>query len=376
MMCERPENSVRVLVVGQTPPPYGGQAIMIQKLLEGNYKRIELFHVRMSFSKEMGEAGSFKLHKILELLKVIVMITRARLKYRPQILYYPPSGPKFWPVLRDIAILAATRWMFPKVVFHFHAGGLGNYYTKLPSILKPLFRKAYFNPAAAIHLSKYSPSDGESIQAGRIYVIPNGIEDVYPTYSDYKGQFNQTPVILFVGALYESKGVFDLLHAAHILKSQGYRFQMRLMGQGSEEMETAIRNFISENGLNVSVKLIGVKIGDEKWREFAIADIFCFPTYFEAETFGVVLLEAMMFGLPIVATRWRGIPALVKDGENGFLVPIKTPEELAEKLKLLLDDKCLRKSMGRRGREIFLKEYTIDKFRERMEQVFLEVYNG
>ena len=64
----------RILVVGQTPPPFGGQAIMIEALLDGKYKKAKLFHVRMSFSKEMDDMGKFALSKVFHLLKVVIEI--------------------------------------------------------------------------------------------------------------------------------------------------------------------------------------------------------------------------------------------------------------------------------------------------------------
>jgi len=362
---------VRVLIVGQTPPPYGGQAIMIQKLLEGHYEHVQLFHVRMHFFRNMGEAGRFQLRKVIETFKVLFKIILARIRHKPHILYYPPAGPKIWPVLKDIIILTATRRMFPKIVFHFRAGGLGEYYHQSPSLLKFFLRLAYFRPDVAIHNSEFS-NDGEIIKAKKVYVIPNGIEDVFSNFSNLKNSISEIPVILYVGALYESKGVFDLLKAVQILNDQGYRFCLKLIGQGATEVEDAVRGFIFRNGLNENVKLLGVKVGDEKWLEFATSDIFCFPTYFEAENTPVVILEAMMFGLPVVATKWRGIPAMVRDRENGFLVSIRAPHEIAEKLKILIENENLRREMGRRGREIFLREFTIDKFRKKMEEVFLE----
>ena len=363
---------LRVLVVGQTPPPFGGQSIMIQKLLEGHYDLVQLYHVRMAFSRNMGEVGSFKFRKIIELLKVIINIIKSFLRHRPDILLYHPSGPSFWPILRDIAILISTRWLFPKTIFFFHAGGLGEFYQNAPFLLKSLMKLAYFSPDAAIHLSELSPPDGQTIRARRVFIVPNGHKDVYPNYAGRYPKSNP-PVILFVGAIYPSKGVFDLLEACKILKSKGIEFQVRIMGEGPQQVIESIDKFLSQNGLKNNVRLIGVKIDQEKWKEFAMADIFCFPTYFEAETLGNVVLEAMMFELPVVATEWRGVPTMVREGENGFLVPIKAPVLLAERLQRLLEDAELRRSMGKKGRERFLKDFTEEKFYERMQNVFLSV---
>jgi glycosyltransferase involved in cell wall biosynthesis len=363
---------LRVLVVGQTPPPFGGQSIMIQKLLEGHYDMVDLYHVRMAFSRNMGEMGRFRFFKIIELLKVIIRIIKSFVRFHPDILLYPPSGNRFWPVLRDIIVLISTRWLFPKTIFVFHAGGLGEFYQNAPFWIKYMMKLAYFNPDAAIHISELSSSDSQIIQARRVFIVPNGLEDVYPNYAGHYPKSNP-PVILFVGAIYPSKGIFDLLEACKILKSNGIEFQVRIMGEGSQQVIESINRFLSQNGLKNNVHLIGIKIDQEKWKEFAMADIFCFPTYFEAENLPIVILEAMMFELPVVATEWRAIPTVVREGENGFLVPIKAPVLLAERLQRLLEDAELRRSMGKKGRERFLKDFTEEKFYERMRNVFLSV---
>lgn len=103
------------------------------------------------------------------------------------------------------------------------------------------------------------------------------------------------------------------------------------------------------------------------------ADIFCFPTYYPIENQPLVLLEAMLHSLPIISTNWRAIPDIITDGEEGFLVPINSPIDIAKKIELLSNDKDLREQMGKKGREKFLKEYTIEKHLARMEQAFKEV---
>jgi hypothetical protein len=107
---------IRVLVVGSTPPPHGGQAIMIRKLLDGAYTRVKLFHVRMAFSQGLGDMGRFRFGKILHLFRVIFSILFARLRHGTTVLYYPPAGPTRGAMYRDWAILLPTRWLFKRVV--------------------------------------------------------------------------------------------------------------------------------------------------------------------------------------------------------------------------------------------------------------------
>lgn len=362
-----------ILVVGQTPPPHGGQAIMIEKMLDGDYGPIQLHHVRMKFSKDMDEVGRFSLSKLTELARLIARIYYARVTCRAEVLYYPPAGPDRVPILRDIAILLSTRWLFKKTIFHFHAGSLTEAYAGLPAPVRPLFRAAYAHPDVAVRISELAPEDGKRLGARKEYVIPNGIEDAYPTTPAAHKEEGVVD-ILFVGVLQESKGVMDLLRACEQLRRRGCSFRTHLMGRHkSASSKREILDFIQHHGLGEYIDFLGVCSGQEKWAAFARADILCFPSYFESETFGLVLVEAFSFGIPVVSTRWRGIPSIVEDGHTGFLVDIQDPDAVADCLERLILDPELRAEMGARGRQKYLQHYTIDRYRDRLRDVFTEV---
>ena len=116
---------------------------------------------------------------------------------------------------------------------------------------------------------------------------------------------------------------------------------------------------------------MGKKYGTYKAEVFSKADIFAFPTY--NETFGLVLVEAMQFSLPVVSTFEGGIPDVVEDGETGFLVPQNDAVALAEKLELLIKDPVLRKEMGEMGREKYEAEFTLAAFEERFTTILKEL---
>jgi glycosyltransferase involved in cell wall biosynthesis len=370
----RPVDSIRgVLVVGQTPPPYGGQAVMIQQLLDAEIPSVSFCHVRMSFSEDMDAIGRFQLKKILHLVSVVFRIFIARIRYRPSILYYPPAGPNRVPFYRDAVILILTRWMFKQTVFHFHAGGISTLYSKLNPMEQWLFRLAYFHPAAAIQTSALAPDDGNFLNAEKTVIVENGLPDVYPRFASLaQGRKNlAVPRILFVGALYESKGIRVLMEACRILKDRGADFELECVGRfESASYEAEIKKLIAESGLSECIRFSGVLIGDKKWEAYACADMFCFPSFFESESFGLVNIEAMQFELPVVSTNWRGIPGVVKEGENGFLAEIRNPQQVAEKLAQLIEDPGLRETMGRAGRKIFLERFSSEVWISKMSDVF------
>jgi glycosyltransferase involved in cell wall biosynthesis len=101
--------------------------------------------------------------------------------------------------------------------------------------------------------------------------------------------------------------------------------------------------------------------------------VFCFPSHYISESFGVVLIEAMSFGLPIVTTHWRGIPDVVGASGGAFIVEPKQPHLVAEGLQALMRDPELRTFMGRKNREWFCDHYTLAMYRGRMEMVLQSV---
>lgn len=363
------QRPIRILVVGQTPPPFGGQAVMIEHFLQGKYRSIKLFHVRMAFSEDMESVGKFALRKVLVLFTTILSIWFARFRYRAAVLYYPPSGPNKVPVLRDIVLLCATRWLFKKVVFHFHAGGVSAFGPQLPAAIRPLFNLAYRTPALAIRTAPQNPEDGKALGAVRDVVVPNGIPDLRGTVPERCAAPGEPLVILFTGVLIPSKGVRVLLAAFRILVAKGIPARLELMGKwGDVAFAGECIRFVEEHGLNDRVVFLGVKRDREKNVHFAACDIFCFPSYFEAESFGLVLAEAMQFAKPVVSTLWRGIPSVVKDGVNGYLVPVQDAQAVADRLHELALDPVLRERMGQEGRRIFTRDLTLEAFHRSMER--------
>ena len=360
----------RILVVGQTPPPYGGQAIMINNMLSRDLPGIKMFHARMDFSSDMEEVGKFKFTKILKLAKLILTIYYYRIKYSINNLYYPPAPPNKIPMMRDIAILVSCRWMFRNTIFHFHAAGISEMHRKLKGLLRKAFERAYFHPEYAITISEYNPKDADYFRCKKEYLIPNGLSDLR-TADVSRRPDTGCRVLLYVGVLTESKGIMILLHATLQLVNRGQRFTVRMVGRfESIAFEREVRTFISTHNLEHVVEFTGVLTGSDKANAFATADIFCFPTFFEAETFGLVALEAMQFGLPVVSTSWRGVPSIVRNGINGFTVPPRNSDMFAEKVDLLLNNRALAVEMGQAGRRIYEEEYTDEIYTSRLHQMF------
>ncbi len=359
----------RVIVVGQTPPPYGGQAIMIQRLLEQTYEGVDLHHVRMGYSREMKEVGSFRLRKVAHLITLVFRVARARLRTKADVLYYPPAGPDLVPIYRDIVFLISVRWMFRRTIFHFEAGGLTEVLDSLNVFQRKLFLAAYGRPDVVIRLSERLPEDGKRLQAKQELIVPNAIPDLEHPLAGRRSA--KIPTILFVGVVRRSKGVEVLLRAAGELKGKDLGFRLEIVGEPSSAVFVQeMQELVEEEGLDEVVHWRGLLIDADKDDAYAKTDIFCFPSFFESETTPIVLMEAMRAGLPIVSTTWRGIPDIVEDGVTGFLTPIEDPGSVARGLERLIIDPALRRRMGTAGRDAFEARFTLDHYRDGIQRAF------
>ena len=361
----------RILIIGQTPPPYHGQGIMTKMLIESSLNNIIIYHIRLEFSKSLSEIGSLKIRKVIHLFNVLIKALVFKVRYWPQALYYMPSGPNFNPFVRDIVLLSILRLFYKKVIFHFRAAGISDYIKTSNKFWRMLGNFIYRRPEISIQLSKHNPSDGEYFHSKNTLIIPNGIEDRYIVYNDKLKNNNKVPVILYLGFLKESKGVLILLKAIKLLKDKKIKFKLLLVGNfDSLKFKNTVNLFIKENNLNDQVEIIGQRVGREKWDLYFNSDIFCFPTYYESESFGNVVLESMMFKLPVVGARWRGVQDLIKDNYTGFLINGRNPSDYAEKLKKLLISPDLRDKMGEIARERYLHEFTQSLFLNRIQKAF------
>lgn len=367
---------LRVVVVGQTPPPFHGQGIMLERLVRSRMKSVSIRHVRMAFSGSMDDVGRFQIGKLFHLVSVVLQIVLARVGHRAEVLYYPPAGPNRVPVYRDLIILLATRWMFRKTVFHFQAGGVSTIREDLSPLLKRMFGWAYFSADGAVRLSELTPQDGRGLRAKREFIVPNCAEDERDRFpsAESKNDNAKQLRILYLGTVCRTKGILVLLEACRLLREKDIPFHLEVVGSFQPaEFVDEVGLALEQKGLADRVTLSGQQTGDAKFERLAAADVFCFPTHYESEAFPCVVVEAMSFGLPVVSTDWRGVPSIVDHERTGFLAPPQDAEAIAKYLSQLAQNAALREAMGEAGRAKFVSEFTTERHLELMEEMFISV---
>ncbi|GAH20076.1 unnamed protein product, partial [marine sediment metagenome] len=184
---------------------------------------------------------------------------------------------------------------------------------------------------------------------GYYNIIPNGVDldhfspDVSPIDEFCDGKAN----ILFVGRLEKRKGLNYLLEAFEQVKQEIPDSRLIIVGPGTR-LRRKYEKQVMRSGLK-DVVFAGLVSYDELPRYYKTADVFCAPAT-GRESFGIVLLEAMAAGKPIVASNIEGYASVVTHGVDGLLVPPEDKEMLAQTLISLLTDQSLRQEMGAKGR--------------------------
>jgi phosphatidyl-myo-inositol alpha-mannosyltransferase len=194
--------------------------------------------------------------------------------------------------------------------------------------------------AAARHfIDRFFPGDYK--------VIPNGVDIGRFANAVPLARWNDgTPNILFVGRHEPRKGLLDLLKAQRILRKTGYGTRLLIVGTGPQEREA--RRYVATRGLQ-GVEFLGRVTDAEKAQLYRTASVFASPAT-GGESFGIVLLEAMAAGAPIVCSDIHGYKGVVRRDREGLLVPPREPKALAVAIARLVDDAALRDRMSAAGR--------------------------
>jgi glycosyltransferase involved in cell wall biosynthesis len=215
--------------------------------------------------------------------------------------------------------------------------------------LRGFVRWALRKSDAVIAISSYTAREIERFARVPVRVIPYTL-GFAPPPGPRPARPPGTLRILFVGRLVERKGVAHLVEAVRLLPAD-LDARLTIVGEGPER--PALESQIARHGLQDRVELRG-RVGEDALRAaYAASDVLVLPSILDArgdtEGLGVVLLEAMSYGVPVVGSELGGITDIITDGETGVLVPPAEPRRLADALQRLARDPALAARLGAAG---------------------------
>lgn len=356
----------KIFCLLQLPPPVHGVSQINAYIISHPVwlSRAELFVVEMNFANSLADVRAFRLAKFATLFKVLYKQVSALIKFKPDIGYFTfnPTGVAFY---RDVIILFVLKLFGVRNIYlHLHGKGIEKAIKNRPW-LKWLYRFA-FKRTQLILISPLLYFDiAEVATEKQVHYLPNAIpatvNSVELESAIERRVTREVPHLVFLSNMILSKGPIELLKAVSILIGKGLRFKVTFSGAWFHDgCKDLFYSYVDSEDLSHYVEYIGPTYGAEKKELLLNGDVFVFPTY--SDIFGIVNLEAMEAGLPIVSTYEGAIPDIIVDGETGFLVERQNATALADRLALLIRNPELRIKMGLKGRQRFEHTFNFEKY--------------
>lgn len=196
----------------------------------------------------------------------------------------------------------------------------------------------------------------------QISIIGNGVDINFFAPKKDEDKESVRPYVLYVGRLGYRKGLIDLIESANYVCQKIPEAYFILIGRGPLERE--LKSLVKEMNLSNNSSFLGYVNRDSLLYYYQNAAVFVLPSYYEG--LPTTLLEAMACGVPAIATEVDGVPEIITDGKNGFLVPKKDPRSIANAVLRLLGNTELRKEIGRNASEKIRKDNNWDLVCERV----------
>jgi phosphatidylinositol alpha-mannosyltransferase len=271
------------------------------------------------------------------------------------------------PLSPSVGIIALIQASVP-VVGTFHANLDHSLALRLGS---PILRRGFDKLAVRIAVSESARRTWQRYFGKPMLIIPNGAPSEFfdkrepvPAFTDGR------PTVLFVGRLESRKGLLYLVRAFLRLKPAYPALRLVVVGRDDRNARDRAMAMVPPR-LRPDLLFVGSVPQEDLASYYASADVFCAPST-GGESFGIVLVEAMASGVPVVCSDIGGYRALVHDGTEGLLVPPRDPAALATAIGMLLDNPARRAAMGEAGK-VSAAQYAWPLVAREIEAVYREV---
>ncbi|MFZ5518010.1 MAG: glycosyltransferase family 4 protein [Candidatus Zhuqueibacterota bacterium] len=339
---------MKIIIVGPSLKRRGGVTQHVRTLLDSPLKNdfsVSLFRIGPEYSDgPISVAMKFLATPLRFLLRLITV--------RPALVHFNPSFDKK-SLLRELPMLLLCRLMRCVGLLQFHGGTMDNLIrgNRPPAYLRLMLRLAQ-------HIVLLTDIQKESVSRfvpdEKISVLPNMVDCSFnlPERKVHSEKYN----VLFLSRVEKMKGVYDIFEAIPTVLDRFPQACFQFAGEGNDRAK--LETICQSNGLCGRVKFLGHILEAEKVQFLSRGDLFLFPSH-HPEGMPYALLEAMAFGLPIIATPVGALREIISHEKNGLIVPVESPDMLAASIIRLLDDAPLRKKMRAQNRRDAETKYNI-----------------
>lgn len=265
---------------------------------------------------------------------------------------------------RSAIYVRISKFFDKKVMLHIHGGKFEEYYKKNSNYVNRICNKCDSLATVSSYFVNFLNSSSLN---NTVHLIPNSVkEPLAAKASDKRYCIN----LLYMGRIDDNKGIFTLLEVLAENKSLfNERIMLNIAGNGETER---MNKYIKDNCISSLVNYHGW--ADEKKKAELLSSSDIYIQLSEFESFGISILEAMSYGLPIITTGAGGVTDLVEDRHNGIIVKREDKAGISEAIKYLTNNKCIREEYGKKSIAIS-QNYFPNKIEKRLEDIYSNMLN-
>lgn len=318
------DRRIRVVVGGQLPPPLSGQHLALEAaLLElRSDERLKVDHLPYRFSVSIADQGRVSVRKAVGVAVALGRLACRRSSGRINVFLHPIGGPSLSSTVKDLLLLPPIMLVSERTMLGFHGAGHHREWAGDRSLLVRLARRVLGRCDAAVIQSEANRVDPDWLGIKRLFVVPlASVDQLDPTLVQ-RNDVDRCLRVVYIGHLGPHRGTPQLVGAVATLCEDVPGLELDIAGdpaRGYEEAE--LRRHIERVGCEDRIRYHGAVVGRAKSELLGRAHILAFPSVFEAESFGLVLIEGLMWGLPVVATDWRANREVLAGASNVAIHP-------------------------------------------------------
>ncbi len=357
-----------------------GSSVAFDTFIEGLRERsIPHWVIDAGVGVSVKRTGVFSVRRMLG---VVAVLLKFLCHLRHADIVYVTMGNSCFGFMRDFFIVHITAFFHRHLVFHLHAGSYSDFYRRSSPLLKVIIRRTLNRVDTLIVLGELLRDQFNFLSrehGPEIVVVPNGLPGEVTPMQAFKKLPDEKPLrLLYLSNMIPSKGYLQVLEACRILMDRDqihfvcdFAGEFISMGSSSDGVEpNQARNqffgFIEQFGLMDAVHYHGIVQGRKKQELLSGAHIFLLPTKFPHEAQPICIIEALSQGVPVIATRFRGIPEQIEDGENGILLDLPTPKNIVDAIEVIINNRENYQRMSCRAHEIFKERFTREQYLDRL----------
>jgi glycosyltransferase involved in cell wall biosynthesis len=318
----------------------------------------DAYIVEKTFSKRPDQVGKISIAKFLKIPLLVIRLIISLIRRKPDLCFFFISL-GITSFLIDALLLMVLRIFNIEYVLYIHGVGFEKLSANSGSFVNFVVRNTLSGALGALVLGeRLKPDISRHIADERIFVLPNAIHSIGTGRSISIKCAGEPIRILYLSNLRPEKGTMEFLLMAKRVVAEFQDVIFILAGPSTSERYTQeISEYLEREQLQGYFEIPGGIYGAQKEKYFEECDIFVFPSHNEA--FGLVILEAMQWSLPVVVSNVGSIPEIVIDDSTGYLVDYADVTQLTDRVLRLVQDRDLRIRMGNAGKARFDEFYSI-----------------